>query len=80
MPAAKIAISIRENTLRHLDRLVRSRNFRTRSEAIQQALDEKLNRLQGSRLAQECAKLSRKEERALAETGLSADAKEWPAY
>jgi hypothetical protein len=33
-----------------------------------------------SRLARECAKLSATEEQALADEGLSADAREWPAY
>ena len=33
-----------------------------------------------SRLATECAKLSATEEEALADEGLSADAREWPAY
>lgn len=33
-----------------------------------------------SRLAGECAKLSAIEEQALADEGLSADAREWPAY
>ena len=33
-----------------------------------------------SRLARECARLSATEEQALADEGLSADAREWPAY
>ena len=33
-----------------------------------------------SRLARECARLSANEEQALADEGLSADAREWPAY
>jgi len=33
-----------------------------------------------SRLARECARLSPTEEQALADEGLSADAREWPAY
>ncbi len=77
MSAAKIGISLKQSTLRQLDRLVRSRDYRTRSEAIQLALEEKLARLERSRLARECAKLDPKEEHALAESGLDS---EWPEY
>ena len=80
MSAAKVAISIDERLLRHVDRLVRHRIFRTRSEAIQKAVQEKLGRLEKSRLARECAKLSKREERQWAELGFEADAKEWPEY
>jgi metal-responsive CopG/Arc/MetJ family transcriptional regulator len=80
MSAAKVAISIDQRMLRHLDHLVKNRVFRSRSEAIQKAVEEKLGRLEKMRLARECAKLSRCEEQAFAEMGLEADAKEWPAY
>jgi metal-responsive CopG/Arc/MetJ family transcriptional regulator len=78
--AAKIAISLDQRLLQAVDRLVKNRAFRSRSEAIQKALEEKLIRLQKSRLARECAKLSRREERALAEIGIEVDAREWPEY
>ena len=80
MNAAKVAISIDQRMLRHLDRLVKSRVFQSRSEAIQKAVKEKLDRLEKSRLERECAKLSRREEQAFAEIGLEADASEWPPY
>lgn len=80
MSAAKVAISIDQRMLRHLDRLVKSRVFRSRSEAIQKAVKEKLDRLEKSRLERECAKLSRREEQAFAEAGLEADTREWPPY
>jgi metal-responsive CopG/Arc/MetJ family transcriptional regulator len=80
MSAAKVAISIDQRLLRHVDSLVRNRVFRSRSEAIQKAVEEKLGRLEKSRLARECAKLSRREEQAFAEIGLEADVKEWPEY
>ena len=44
------------------------------------ALREKIDRMEGSRLATECAKLDRKFEQALAEEGLGADGLEWPEY
>ena len=80
MSAAKVAISIDQRILRHVDSLVKHRVFRSRSEAIQKAVEEKLGRLEKSRLARECAKLSRREEQAFAEAGLEADTREWPPY
>ena len=43
-------------------------------------MKEKLNRLNQSLLAKECAKLEPEYEKALAEEGLSEDLKEWPEY
>lgn len=80
MSVAKVAISMDQRTLRQLDSLVNARVFRTRSEAIQKSVEEKLGRLEKSRLARECAKLNKIEEQAMADEGLQSDAKEWPAY
>lgn len=80
MPRAKVAISLDENTLNQLDRLVKSRVFPNRSQAIQEAVEEKLSRLGRSRLARECAKVDPVFEKALAEEGLSAELAEWPEY
>jgi len=80
MPRAKVAISLDEKTLNQLDRLVKSRVFPNRSQAIQEAVEEKLSRLDRSRLASECAKVDPVFEKALAEEGLSAELAEWPEY
>jgi Arc/MetJ-type ribon-helix-helix transcriptional regulator len=80
MSVAKVAISIDEHLLRRLDRLVEQEIFRSRSEAIQKAVAEKLARLNRSRLARECAKLLPAEEQKMAEEGLTEDATEWPEY
>lgn len=80
MPRSKIAISLDAGSLRRLDRLVRQAVFPNRSQAIQQAVDEKLLRLEGGRLARECAKLDPEFEKALADEGLSSDLSKWPAY
>jgi metal-responsive CopG/Arc/MetJ family transcriptional regulator len=80
MARAKIAISLDEHTLDRLDQLVRARVFPNRSRAIQEAVSEKLSRLEHSRLARECAKLDPAFEKALAEEGLSEELSEWPAY
>jgi Arc/MetJ-type ribon-helix-helix transcriptional regulator len=75
-----VAISLDESTLERLDQLVERAVFATRSQAIQEAVEEKLARLERSRLARECVKLDPTFEKALAEEGMSEDAAEWPAY
>ena len=80
MGTAKIAITIEEGLLDRLDRLVSSKVFPNRSKAIQEAVQEKLSRVNRSRLARECAKLDPKFEKALAEEGISQDMGEWPEY
>jgi Arc/MetJ-type ribon-helix-helix transcriptional regulator len=80
MPRSKVAISMEESTLRRLDLLVRQRVFPNRSQAIQSAVEEKLQRMDRSRLATECAKLDPGFEKALAEEGLSEELQHWPEY
>jgi metal-responsive CopG/Arc/MetJ family transcriptional regulator len=80
MPKAKIAISLDENTLEKLDRLVEEEVFPNRSQAVEAAVTEKIERLEHSRLARECAKLDPEFEQSLAEEGLSEDVSEWPEY
>jgi Arc/MetJ-type ribon-helix-helix transcriptional regulator len=80
VPRAKVAISLDESTLEHLDKLVERAVFSNRSQAIQEAVEEKLARMERSRLARECAKLDPTFEKALAEEGMSEDAAEWPEY
>ena len=80
MPRSKVAVSLDRNTLSRLDRLVKKSVFPNRSRAIQEALDEKMERLERSRLARECAKLNPVFEKALAEEGLSDELAEWPEY
>ena len=80
MAKSKVAISLEEETLRRLDRLVRQDVFPNRSQASQRAIEEKLERIERSRLAQECAKLDPAFEKSLAEEGMSEDLSQWPAY
>jgi len=80
MGKTKIAITLAEETVEYLDRLVEARRFNNRSQAIQEAVDEKLSRLARTRLAEECAKLDPVEESSLAEEGLQTDLGEWPEY
>ena len=80
MAASKIAITIDDNILKQIDILVKSKFFPNRSKAIQEAVSEKLFRLEKSRLAQECAKLDPEFEQSLAEEGFSGEMEEWPEY
>lgn len=80
MAANKIAITIDENLLKRLDDLVKSNIYPNRSKAIQDAVEYKLARLEKSRLAEECAKLDPKFEKAIAEEGFSSELEEWPEY
>ncbi|MDX9767140.1 MAG: ribbon-helix-helix domain-containing protein [Ectothiorhodospiraceae bacterium] len=80
MNTVKIAISMDPRTLKRVDALVAAKLFPNRSRAIEAAIDEKLRRMEGSRLAAECAKLDPAFEKALAEEGMGEDADTWPAY
>ena len=80
MADAKIAITLDQKTLKTIDRYVREHRFPNRSQAIQKAVEEKLERLEHSRLARECAKLDSREEKELADEGLGSEVKHWPKY
>ena len=80
MSAAKIAITIDTASLLRVDRLVKRGVFPNRSRAIQQAVSEKLERLERRRLAEECAKLDPAFEQSMADEGLSAESSSWPEY
>jgi metal-responsive CopG/Arc/MetJ family transcriptional regulator len=80
MGASKIAITLDNNMVKKLDMLVKANTFPNRSKAIQEAVVEKLTRMEKSRLAQECAKLDPEFEQSLAEEGLSPELEEWPEY
>ncbi len=80
MSKTKIAITLDEELIEELDRLVSDHVFQNRSRAIQQAVNEKLRHLKRSRLAKECSKLNPSFEKAMAEEGLSEDLSEWPEY
>lgn len=80
MPAAKIAITIDRITLRLVDELVKKSLYPSRSRVIQEAVSEKLARIDKSRLARECAKLAPEEEQKMAEEGMSGELEQWPGY
>lgn len=80
MARLKVAITLDEATLGEIDRLVSQRRFPNRSQAIQEAVDEKLGRMSRNRLAEECAKLDPDRERAMAEEGIGGELAGWPEY
>ncbi|MEA2081387.1 MAG: ribbon-helix-helix domain-containing protein [Elusimicrobiota bacterium] len=80
MNSSKIAISMRRDTVECLDRLVKEHVFINRSRAIQEAVQEKLERIEHNRLSRECAKLDPVFEKAMAEEGISEDTQKWPKY
>ena len=80
MPKTKVALTLEAGLVERVDELVAQQRFRNRSQAIEAALAEKLQRIARTRLAGECAKLDPKEEKALAEEGLAGSLETWPEY
>jgi metal-responsive CopG/Arc/MetJ family transcriptional regulator len=80
MGKGKIAITLDEEFVGELDRLVNEHVFQNRSQAIQEAVSEKLLRIKHSRLIMECSKLDPAFEKAMAEEGLAEDVDQWPQY
>ena len=80
MGKAKIAITLDEEYIEQIDKLVGKHVFQSRSQAIQEAVNDKLQRIKRSRLSKECAKLDPVFEKAIAEEGLNEDIDEWPEY
>ena len=80
MNKTKIAITLDQRTVECIDRLVREEAFPSRSQIIQEAVEEKLQRMERRRLAKECAKLDPSFEKAMAEEGMSEELGEWPEY
>jgi metal-responsive CopG/Arc/MetJ family transcriptional regulator len=80
MPKTKVALTLDSTLLERVDELVQHRRFRNRSQAVEAALADKLQRLARTRLARESAKLDPNAEKALADEGLAEDVAAWPEY
>ena len=80
MSTIKVAITLDEELLERIDRLVAERKFPSRSRAIQLAVKAQIDRLDRRRLAQKCARLDPAYEQQLAEQGASYDLESWPEY
>ncbi len=80
MPKRKVAVTLDAKLLHWVDELVSQQQFESRSQAVEAALAENLQRLDRTRLAHECAKLDPTEEQQLAEEGIAATGEMWPEY
>ncbi len=80
MPKDKVAVTIDKDLLSRLDRLVAEGRFASRSSAVEEAVEERLEKVELTRLARESAKLEPGFEQALADEGLAGDLMEWPEY
>src|SRR5437667_8553735 len=80
VPKSKVALTLDTKLLQRVDELVERRRFRSRSQAVESALADKLQRLARTRLARESAKLNPREEKRLADEGLAEDFASWPEY
>jgi len=80
MATQKIAITMEKKLVDRIDRLVEMHMFPNRSKAIQEAVAEKVLKLDKTRLARECAKMDPVYEQSLAEEGMSAELESWPEY
>ena len=80
MSTIKVAITLDEDLLERIDRMVAERRFPSRSRAIQLAVKAQIDRLDRGRLARESAKLDPVSEQQVAEEGASYDLESWPEY
>jgi Arc/MetJ-type ribon-helix-helix transcriptional regulator len=80
MPKTKVALTLESGLVDRVDELVAQQRFRNRSQAVESALAEKLERIARIRLAAECAKLDREEEKRLAEEAFKGSLDTWPEY
>jgi metal-responsive CopG/Arc/MetJ family transcriptional regulator len=78
MPKTKVALTLDADLLEQVDSLVAQQQFRSRSQAVEAALADKLRRLARTRLAREAAKLNPTEEKRLADEGLADALDAWP--
>ena len=80
MPKTKVALTLDTELLERVDELVAKQRFRNRSQAVEAALADKVQRLARTRLARESAKLNPKEEKRAADEGLIDTLDSWPEY
>ena len=80
MPKQKVAVTIEKDLIIKLDRLVSEGKYPSRSSAVEDAVIERMVKVEKSRLAEESAKLDPAFEQAIADEGLLGDFSEWPEY
>jgi metal-responsive CopG/Arc/MetJ family transcriptional regulator len=80
MPKTKVALTLDAELIERVDELVAKQRFRNRSQAVEAALADKVQRLARTRLARESTKLNPNEEKRLADEGLVDALDSWPEY
>ena len=80
MGKKKVAVTIDQYLVSKLDHMVAEGRYASRSSAIEEAVLERINKLEKKRLAEESARLDPDFEQALAEEGLEGELPEWPEY
>ncbi|RLD02716.1 MAG: CopG family transcriptional regulator [Chloroflexota bacterium] len=80
MPKRKVAVTIEKDLITKLDRMVSQGKYASRSSAVEDAVIERIIKVEKSRLAEESAKLDPSFEQAFANEGLAGDLSEWPEY
>jgi metal-responsive CopG/Arc/MetJ family transcriptional regulator len=80
MPKQKVAVTIEKDLIVKLDRMVSEGKYPSRSSAVEEAVIDRMIKVEKTRLAEESAKLDPAYEQALADEGLSGDLAEWPEY
>ncbi len=80
MPKTKVTLTLDTGMVDQVEQLVAGLRFQNRSQAIEAALADKLQRIARTRLARESAKLNPREEKRLAEDGLVDALESWPEY
>jgi Arc/MetJ-type ribon-helix-helix transcriptional regulator len=76
----KIAVTVDAEILTRVDELVKQRAFANRSQAVEGALRDTIERVDRTRLAHACAQLDAYEEAAFADADLAGALDTWPAY
>jgi Arc/MetJ-type ribon-helix-helix transcriptional regulator len=80
MPKTKVALTLDAALVEQVDALVANGRFRNRSQAVEAALADKLQRLARIRLATESAKLNPAEEKRSANEDMGGALDAWPEY
>jgi metal-responsive CopG/Arc/MetJ family transcriptional regulator len=80
MSTSKVTVSIDSTLLQQIDSLIAAHVFPNRSQAIQEALEAKIQEFKRQRFEAECRKLDPQAEQKLADEGLANEIEQWPIY
>jgi len=80
MPTKKITITLEENTVDDIDKLVKGNKYKSRSKAIQKAIEEYIKMAEKQKLYDQIDKLDEEEEMKVAEETMEAVNEIWDEY